>query len=79
MPTDPTACTIPWPELVERIPELADLGLQVELADPDDWRAYETWKLRLQSLIGWESPRYLDLPSDAYDVALRHLLEVWGG
>lgn len=79
MHTDPATFATVWPDLVKLIPELLDLAGEVELADPDDWHAYEAWKRKLQSLVGMESPRYAELPTGAFDIALRHLLEVWKG
>ena len=66
-----------WPELTLLVPQLADLEAEVELGNPDDWHAYESWKRRLQSLVGFGSPESADLPMGAYDVAHTHLLNVW--
>lgn len=66
-----------WPALTLLVPQLVILEAEVELADPDDWRDYESWKRKLQSLVGLTSGRYAELPADAYDVAHTHLLNLW--
>ena len=73
--------TLNWKTLVELEPILKRLEPMAELADAEDWQAWESVKRQLSPLVGWaarDAAAELQT-STAWDVAYQHLLRRFEG
>jgi hypothetical protein len=68
---------IDWQALVEIEPQLQALEIRVRLGGGS--HDYEIWKSTLKSLVGWDGQHREISSTIHYDVAHRHLLQVFEG
>jgi len=70
-PTDPVV--LDWDTLVVVEPQLAALEREARRT-PFSWRAYESFKSRLKSIVGWHAARDELASQEAWDMAIDRIL-----